>query len=84
MSDCFQVAKLLTAMNMGQYVEAFKTEQISGEILSELSDEVLREELGITSKIHRIKLLKIIDGRHSAMSIMNGDDPYYVHLSLQS
>ncbi len=72
---------MLTAMNMGQYVEAFKAELISGEILSELNDEVLRDELGITSKIHRIKLLKIIDGRHSAMSIMNGDDPYYVHLS---
>ena len=68
-------------MKMSQYVEAFKSEQISGEILSELNDQDLQEELGITSKIHRIKLMKVIAGRHSAMSILNGDDPYYVHLS---
>ncbi len=68
-------------MKMSQYVEAFKSEQITGEILSELNEQVLQEELGITSKIHRIKLMKVIAGRHSAMSLLNGDDPYYVHLS---
>ena len=78
---CLQVAKLLSAMNMGQYADAFKKEQISGEILCELNDQILRDELGVASQIHRIKLMKVIGGRHSAMSIMNGDDPYYVHLA---
>jgi len=32
--------------------------------------------LQITSKLHRVRLLKLISGRHSAESIMKGDDPY--------
>lgn len=75
------MTKLLSSMNMSQYVDAFTKEQISGEILLELNDHVLENELGITSRIHRIKMMKVIGGRHSALSILNGDDPYYVHLS---
>ena len=68
-------------MNLGQYEENFAREQITGEILVELNEGVLEKELGMASKIHRIKLMKVIIGRHSAMSIINGDDPYYVHLT---
>lgn len=71
-------------MGLGSYESNFTKEQITGEILAELNDETLKDELGISSKIHRIKLMKIVTGRHSAMSVLNGEDPYYVHLGHQS
>ena len=71
-------------MGLGSYESNFTKEQITGEILAELNDETLKDELGISSKIHRIKLMKIVTGRHSAMSVLNGEDPYYVHLGQQS
>ena len=57
-------------MELDQYVNKFLTEQISGEILMECDDDVLKDEIGITSKIHRIRLLKVISGQHSAKGIL--------------
>ena len=45
---------LLKAMDLTQYTEGFLREQISGEILTELDDEILKTELGVTSKLHRL------------------------------
>ena len=67
-----QVQKLLGAMDLSQYKESFAREHISGEILAELDEEVLKSELGMTSKIHRIRLLKVISGQHSAKSYLDG------------
>ena len=66
----FQVGDLISAMGLEQYVNKFLTEQISGEILMECDDDVLKDEIGITSKIHRIRLLKVISGQHSAKGIL--------------
>ena len=41
-------------MDLTQYTEVFLREQISGEILMELDDEILKTELGVTSKLHRL------------------------------
>lgn len=71
-------------MGLGSYESNFTKEQITGEILAELNDETLKDELGMSSKIHRIKLMKIVTGRHSAISVLNGEDPYYVHLGQHS
>ncbi len=57
-------------MGLEQYVGKFVAEQISGEILLECDDSVLKEEIGITSKIHRIRLMKVISGQHSAKGIL--------------
>lgn len=44
-------------MELTQYSEIFAREQISGEIMVELDEEILKTELGITSKLHRLVLI---------------------------
>ena len=53
---------MLDALQLPQYKEAFAREQIDGEVLLELNDQVLQCELGINFKIHRIRLMKLISG----------------------
>lgn len=48
---------------MPQYKEAFSKEWVDGEVFKELDDETL-EELGVTSKLHRLKLRNVITGIH--------------------
>ncbi len=72
----FQVGLLLDAMELGHYKDTFSRECVSGEILLECDDDILREDLGVASRLHRLRLAKIIDGRHSAASILEGADPY--------
>ncbi len=71
-----QVLDLLSAMNLSQYKAAFAKEMISGEILLECNEMDLEKELGVTSKIHRIRLMKVVDGHHSAKNILEGQNPY--------
>ena len=49
-------------MGLKQYQEKFRTEQVTGEILGECDEQVLTDDLGVTSKLHRIKLMKVITG----------------------
>ena len=65
-----QILSLLEAMDLVQYREVFHREHITGEILVECTEEVLQNELEITSKIHRIRLMKIISGQHSASNFL--------------
>lgn len=71
-----QVQSLLTAMDLSQYKESFAREHVTGELLFELEEDDLHSDLGVTSRIHRIRLLKVIKGSHSAQSILSGLDPY--------
>ena len=73
-----QVLRLLGAMNLSQYQAKFVSEQVTGDILIELNDEHLESELQIKSKIHRVRLMKIIEGQHSAKSIIEGESPYSI------
>ena len=67
---------LLEAMGLKQYQDNFKQEQVNGEILSECDEEVLKNDLGIKSKLHRMRVMKVVTGRHSAKRILAGEDPY--------
>ena len=49
-------------MRLERYSETFQKEQIDGKILIELDENILKEELGMTKRIHRLKLLNIING----------------------
>ena len=62
---------LLEHMNLGQYKEIFMREQISGDILTECTRDVLGGELGISKKIHLLRLLQIINGDISVKDVMN-------------
>ncbi len=40
-------------MDLIKYSDSFRREQISGDVLLELTEEELKEDLGIASKLHR-------------------------------
>ena len=63
-------------MNMSQHIEAFHKEQITGELLLELTEDVLEQELMVSSKLHRMRIIKLIEGKHSAEGYLNGEGPY--------
>ena len=51
-------------MNLNQYRDAFKQEHIDGILLASLDNEML-EELGVTKSLHKLRLKKIIEGKHN-------------------
>ena len=57
--------RVLDSMGLSQYKEIFSQECIDGAILLELDADVLSCELGVKSKIHCIKLIKLISGDYS-------------------
>ena len=67
-------------MGMEQYRETFRKQQINGDILTDCDDDILQNELKITSRLHRIRLLRIISGQYSVQKIMSGDDGYVLML----
>ena len=71
-----QVQNLLATMNLSQYKDVFFKEMISGEILLECNETDLENELNVKSKIHRLRLMKIVNGHHSAKNILEGQNPY--------
>ena len=51
-------------MGMDQCKGAFESEEITGDILAECNEDILKRELGVSSRIHQIKLMKLITGRY--------------------
>ena len=49
-------------MNLGSYKEKFSAEQIDGVLLLSCDNEILEYELGVTSRLHRMRMLKLIKG----------------------
>ncbi len=62
---------LFESMKLGVYTEALQREQVSGDILREFDQDVLRDELGISSRIHQIRVMKVIHGQHSVKQLLN-------------
>ena len=50
-------------MDLPQYREAFSKEWVDGEVFKDLDEEAL-QELGVASKLHRLKLMKVITGAY--------------------
>ena len=71
---------MLEMMNMRQYQARFAEEGIDGDMLCEIEESVLEANLGVTRKLDRIKLMKIIRGERSAKSVMEGQ---YNYVALQ-
>ena len=61
-------------LGMTKYRETFAQKSIDGMILAECDEPILQNELGVSSKVDRIKLMKVIAGEYSALSIIEGDD----------
>ncbi len=58
-------------MGMPQYKPTFLKEWVDGEVFKDLDDEALLE-LGVTSKLHRLKLKNVITGIHSLDKFLLG------------
>lgn len=63
-------------MGLTQYTQQFEDEDISGELLCDIREDILEECLGVKQKFHRLKLMKLIDGHYSAEKILKGDKAY--------
>ena len=61
---------------MKQYKDNFTQYGVDGEVLADCDDEILQKELHISSRLHRLKLSKVITGQHCAASILEGQSPY--------
>ena len=57
-------------MDLKQYTSTFKSEHVTGDILIECDDDVLKVELGVSSKLHRLRLLKVIKGQYSCKAYL--------------
>ena len=57
------MGSLLKSVGLDTYIEVFKAECISGDILQEIDDSVLYKELGVRSKLHRIRMMRLINGK---------------------
>ena len=67
-----QVQQALDSLNLAAYKRAFSRNQISGELLMLCNEEVLEKELGVTSKLHRMKIMALIQGRSSVWKYLDG------------
>ena len=59
------VIQVLDIIGLSEYKDVFIKEGITGSLLSELNEEILETELNIKSQIHRMKLMRIMEGRQS-------------------
>ena len=65
------VLQLLDDMNLVEFKDSFQREQVDGELLAELSKQEL-EDLGVTKRIHQLRLIKLINGSSSAKKYEGG------------
>ena len=56
-------------MDLDEHCSRFKAEHVSGEVLLQCDDTALRDDLGVASRVHRIRLLQIITGTHSVPTL---------------
>jgi hypothetical protein len=56
--DIAKVAKLLEKMNLASYVPAFEANQVDGQLLMQMDHGMLKDDLGMSSKLDRLRLLK--------------------------
>ena len=54
-------------------LEIFAEQSIDGEVLVECDEPKLQHELGMDSKVDRIRLMKTISGQYSALGVLRGD-----------
>ncbi|RLN78612.1 hypothetical protein BBJ28_00011602 [Nothophytophthora sp. Chile5] len=51
----------LTSLGLGKYAEVFQTNEISGDILPELTRDVLRDDLGVSAFGDRVRIVNAIE-----------------------
>ena len=69
-----QVLQLLDTLKLSGYSEAFRKEGINGDLLLALDDPTLQQDLGISSRLHRISIMRFINGKSSAKDILEMEE----------
>jgi hypothetical protein len=69
-----QVQHLLKEMNLSEYAQAFSQKSIDGAVMSRM-DEAMLDELGISSRLHKKRIIGVVEGRASIRSHFE-KDPY--------
>ena len=49
-------------MGLQQYADTFSHELVDGRLFFELDDTMLEKDLGITNRLHRLRMMRIIRG----------------------
>lgn len=65
-----EVLSLLTVLGLKQYKKIFQRERINGRFLLECDEEILKTDLGITNKLHRMRLMMFIAGKQCAYTVI--------------
>ena len=55
----YQVQVALSSAGLSQYKESFAKEAVDGEMFMLLDENILAEELGVTSKLHRLRIMRM-------------------------
>ena len=69
---------MLETMDLQQYVDTFRQQHINGDILCDCDEDILQNELKITSRLHRIRLQRVITGQYSVADMMSEREEYVV------
>ncbi len=51
--------KALDTVGLPQYKESFAREAVDGEVFMFLDEDILCHELGVNSRLHRVRLMKM-------------------------
>ncbi len=65
MFDVFQLKLCLEALGLGQYNPTITKELVDGRIFTMLDEVTIQDELGVTSRLHRAKMLNLIRGSYN-------------------
>lgn len=63
---------------MKQYAAVFQREKINGEVLVDMDEEMMKGDLGIASKLHRMRLMKVSEGEGRGVKGRGGGGERYM------
>ena len=64
---------VLSRLRLSQYRDVFDKEAITGSLLLDLHDESILIELGMNSRLHQLKIQRLLDGRESVRTLMKNE-----------
>lgn len=67
-------------MKLGRYKQTFRDQCVSGDVMADLTENMLYRDLGVESDLDRLRLMKVIRGEPSAHSHLK-DSPSYCRLT---
>uniref|UniRef100_A0A1X7TPG1 SAM domain-containing protein n=1 Tax=Amphimedon queenslandica TaxID=400682 RepID=A0A1X7TPG1_AMPQE len=76
--DALKIGEFLGLMGLKQYAATFSHESVDGKLFFELDDVMLEEDLGVTSRLHRLRMMRIIKGEQHVNDFLTA---YRLHVN---